>query len=150
MNESLIWEKIGRLEQVFQSDSEDKNTLSELLTLYLQVDNRWKAFNQIADQVLLRYPHDISLLVLLLQGYASQGKTEEMRVVESHLNSLSPVTKEDYHALVRYYLEHKHDSEKALALLKQAYSNQITDPGLWMQHLSLLIEKKEYQSVLNL
>ncbi|MCE5223910.1 tetratricopeptide repeat protein [bacterium] len=150
MNESLIWEKIGRLEQVFQSDMEDKNTLSELLTLYLQVENRWKAFNQMADQVLQRYPQDIPLLVLLFQGYASQNKTEEMNAVEVRLSSLQPVAKEDYRALVRYYQESKHDSEKALALLKQAYANHITDPELWMQHLSLLIEKKEYQSVLDL
>jgi len=150
MNESLIWEKIGRLEQVSQSNSEDKSTLSELLTLYLQVDNRWKAFNQIAEQVKQRYPNDMPLLFLLIKGYTAQDKTDDQKAAENHFLTLSPVTAEDYQAVVQYYQETKHDQEKALRYLQQAQVNNITDPSLWMRHLSLLIEMKEFQAVLEL
>lgn len=150
MSDAVVWEKIGRLEQVYQANPTDKLALQELLTLYLQVENRWKAFDQISEVVLAQYPNDLSLLFLLYRGYSAQAKEQEMKAVEEKLLALTPSTLEDYRALVHYYQDYQHDTDKALKLLKEAYSNNLTDSALWMQHLSLLIEKKEYQEVLNL
>lgn len=150
MSDAVVWEKIGRLEQVYQANPTDKLALKELLVLYLQVENRWKAFDQISEVVLAQYPTDVSLLFLLYQGYAAQAKEQEMKSIQEKLTASQPANIEDYRALIHYYQDFQHNPDQALVLLKEAHSRSMTDSALWMQHLSLLIEKKEYQAVLDL